>query len=127
MMVMIMIMMGCAPFTYDPFTYRPFYLPVVGKRVGFLSSSSSSSWWWWWGLGWGFPTFFFNIVQLFPFLFSNFPPIFCSSTFPQVFSTFCLPFPTFFFNFFLILFLLLSNFLFSNFSNFLIFSQNVFF
>ena len=26
---------GVAPFTYDPFTYCPFYLPAVGKRVGF--------------------------------------------------------------------------------------------
>ena len=33
--IIIIIIMGCAPFTYDPFTYHPFYLQVVGKRVGF--------------------------------------------------------------------------------------------
>ena len=33
MMMMLMMLMGVAPFTYDPFTYRPFYLQVVGKRV----------------------------------------------------------------------------------------------
>ena len=36
MIIVIMIMMmrmGVAPFTFDPFTYHPFYLPEVGKRV----------------------------------------------------------------------------------------------
>ena len=33
--IIVIINKGCAPFTYDPFTYCPFYLPVVGKRVGY--------------------------------------------------------------------------------------------
>ena len=37
-----MVIMGCAPFTYDPFTYHPFYLQVVGKRVGHHYWSSIS-------------------------------------------------------------------------------------
>ena len=34
MMMMTVVVVGVAPCTYDPFTYSPFYLPVVGKRVG---------------------------------------------------------------------------------------------
>ena len=33
MMMTFVVVVGVAPFTYDPFTYHPFYLPVVGKRV----------------------------------------------------------------------------------------------
>ena len=29
----INVNMGCAPFTYDPFTYRPFYLPVTDQSL----------------------------------------------------------------------------------------------
>ena len=33
--IMMMMVMGCAPFTYNSFTYHPFYLQIVGRRVGF--------------------------------------------------------------------------------------------
>ena len=34
--MMMMVLVGCALFTYDPFTYHPFYLQAVGKRVSFI-------------------------------------------------------------------------------------------